>query len=396
MKNKIFITLIGIFTLQACHNLDLNPLSEGSSENWYSNESEIDMALNDLYREVFWPVDDDQRFYDSPWTDDRIRRETVSPILAGTVNGEWARVTSLWSNSYKAIARANTILLSLERAADQVPEAILSRFAAEARFLRASQYALLISHFGDVVFYTDILALEEAFALGRTEKAVVLKAIYDDYDFAALHLPEAYASDQLQRATKGAAFAMKARIALYNSDWTVARNAAKACMDLNKYQLYPDYGELFLSKTKNANEMIFGLPRSVALGDYYNIFYIRSHKTRNSGGNAAQGPSWDLFFSYLCTDGLPVDESPLFDPQNPFKNRDPRCAETIVEFQTPHLGFIYQPHPDSLKVRNLNTGKYQTNNDTRGVNQFASYDGLVRKKGVDEDWLDERTALIRF
>ena len=39
-------------------------------------------------------------------------------------------------------------------------------------------------------------------------------------------------------------------------------------------------------------------------------------------------------------DGLPIDESPLFDPRNPFKNRDPRCAQTIVEFETAHCGRI--------------------------------------------------------
>jgi starch-binding outer membrane protein, SusD/RagB family len=390
MKNKIFVVIIGIITLTACHELDLNPLSEGSSENWYSNETEIDMALNDLYREVFWPVDDDQRFYDAPWTDNRIRRNAVSPILAGTITGQWARVTSLWSNCYSAIARANTVLLSLDRAADEVPEAILNRFAAEARFIRASQYALLISHFGDVVFYTDILDLEEAFNTGRTDKATVLQAIYEDYDFAAQQLPENYGNDQFKRATKGAAFAMKSRIALYNNDWEVARNAAKTCMDLNRYQLYPDYGELFLVKTKNTDEMIFGIPFSETLGLTYNQFFVRGTKTRNSGGHNALGPSWDLFCSYLCTDGLPIDESLLFNPQKPFENRDPRCTETLVEFGTPHLGFIFEPHPDSLEVLNLNSGNYQTNNDSRGVNQFAQYDAIVRKKGVDEEWLDER------
>lgn len=36
---------------------------------------------------------------------------------------------------------------------------------------------------------------------------------------------------------------------------------------------------------------------------------------------------------------------------------------------------------------NFNTGSYQTNNDTRSVAAFASFNGLLRKKGVDEDWL---------
>lgn len=388
MKRYLY-TLLTVMALSACQDLDLNPLSEGSTATWYADENQINMSLNDLYREIFWPMDEDQRFNDNPWTDDYIRRNFTSNILSATINGEWGILKNWWSNSYKAISRANTILSNLEKAAGSVPEETINRFAAEARFVRAGQYAMLISHFGDVIYFTDVLSLDEAFSLGRTDKATVLEGIYDDYDFAAQHLPETYSNSELQRATKGAALAMKARIALYNEDWEIARDAAKAVMDLNVYELYPDYGELFLSKTKNSIESIFVMPRSVALGSNINVNWLRDITTRNAGGFSAKVPSWELFCAYLCTDGLPIDESPRFNPREPFKNRDPRCAETIVEFQTPHLGIMYQPHPDSLQVWNFKTGRYQTNNDTRSVAQFTSYNGLVFKKGVDADWSDD-------
>lgn len=388
MKYKIY-TLLGIIVLSACQDLDLNPLSEGSTATWYADENQINMSLNDIYRDIFWPMDEDPRFNDNPWTDDYIRRNFVSPIISATINGEWGILKDLWSNSYKAISRANTILENLERAAGTVPEATINKFAAEARFVRAGQYALLISHFGNVIYFNNVLSLDEAFTMGRTDKATVLQGIYEDYDFAALHLPDSYGSNELKRATKGAALAMKARIALYNEDWAVAREAAKACMDLNIYQLHANYGSLFLSSTKNSIETIFGIPRSVTLGSNLHTGWVRDITTRNVGGFSAKVPSWDLFCAYLCTDGLPIDESPLFNPREPFENRDPRCAYTIVEFQTPHLGVMYQPHPDSLQVWNFNTGRYQANQDTRAVAQFTSYNGLVLKKGVNTDWSDD-------
>lgn len=400
MKYRIYI-ILAIIVLSACQDLDLNPLSEGSSATWYADETQINMSLNDLYREVFWPLDEDPRFNDNPWTDDYIRRNFVSNIISATINGEWGVLRDVWANSYKAISRANTVLANLERAGAAIPQATIDRFAAEARFVRASQYAFLISHFGDVIYFTEVLDLDEAFTLGRTDKAVILQGIYEDYDFAALHLPNAYGSNELKRATKGAALAMKARIALYNGDWPAARAAAKACMDLNVYSLHPDYGSLFLSSTKNSVETIFAIPRSVTLGSTLNGGWVRDITTRNAGGFSAKVPSWDLFCSYLCTDGLPIDESPLFNPREPFENRDPRCAYTIVEFQTPHLGVMYQPHPDSLQVWNFNTGRYQTNNDTRSVAQFTSYNGLVLKKGVDTDWSNDNLTdpdkiLVRY
>jgi hypothetical protein len=252
----------------------------------------------------------------------------------------------------------------------------------------------LISHFGDVIYFTKELSLDEAFTMSKTDKRTILSGIYDDYDFAALNLPLSYGSGDNMRATKGAALAMKARIALYMGDWEIARDAAKACMDLGVYELYPDFYTLFLSKTKNTKETIFSMPQSVELGSYFGDAVTnqncKDYISRNTGaGWAAKNPSWDLFCAFLCSDGLPIDESPLYNPREPFKNRDPRCTATIVEFQTEHLGFMYQPHPDSLLCWNFNTGKYQKNNDTRANAQYAAYAGMLWKKRVDGDWIDD-------
>ncbi len=383
MKFKSIIFLSSLLLVFSCTDLDLSPLSEGSSENWYSNETEINMAVNDLYRTAFWPI------FTGEWTDDFTRRELTTPITNATINGEWGTVTSIWQNSYKAISRANTVLMNLEEV-EGIPQAILDKFVGNAHFVRAAQYAKLVFLYGDVIFYTNVIDIEEAFTMSRTNKAQVLQSIYEDYDIAASKLPVSYGNSENKLATKGAALAMKARIALQMGDWAIARDAAKACMDLGVYQLYPDFEELFLTRTKNPNELLFGIPRSRE----FNVTWdVRNHLPRNVGGwGGASAPSWDLFSSFLCSDGLPIDESPLYNPQEPFKNRDPRCTATIVEFQTPHLGFMYQPHPDSVRVLNFNTGNYQANNDTRSVAQFASFNGLLWKKGVDEDWLPSYRA----
>ena len=385
---KLIILLATVAFFTACNDLDLSPLSEGSSANWYSNESEINMALNDLYRGVFWPQDGDD------WTDDWTNRNNTTPINGGTINGEWGSLTTWWRNTYKAISRANTILANLEKSEGEIPEATLNAFEAEAKFVRASMYAYLIARWGDVVYFTNVLDLEESFTLSKTDKNTIKAAVYEDYDFAANNLPDSYGSSELNRATKGAALAMKARIALYMGDYDIARNAAQACMGLDIYSLYPNYQELFQSKTKNPDEVIFLMPQSAELNVYYDN--TRNVITRNAGGWCAYNPSWELWCSYLCTDGLPIDESPLFNPREPFENRDPRCLMNIVGFQTEFLGFMYQPHPDSLEVFNFNTGKYQFNNDTRTNKQYASYNAMAWRKKVDDDWLDRKAEYDRI
>ncbi|WP_236974246.1 RagB/SusD family nutrient uptake outer membrane protein [Membranihabitans maritimus] len=395
MKTIIFYIIINAILLTSCVNLDLNPLSEGSSENWYTSENQVRMSLNDLYRKSFWARDFDE------WTDDWTSRSTVTSISGGTLTGEDFIVTSRWANSYKAIARANSIINNMDKIGD-IPQEIINNFLGEARFIRACQYSYLITHWGDVPYFTEDLDIEAAFGTRKSSANNILQNIYEDFDFAIENLPLSYGGSETSRITKGAALAMKARTALYMEDWEIASNAAKDCIDLGIYQLYPDYGELFLAKTKNTDEQIFGLPNSEDLNYYWDADWIvKRYVIRNAGGFASYQPSWDLFCSYLCIDGLPIDESPLFNPQNPFENRDPRLGETMPEPGSEFLGYRYEPHPDSTQVYNYGAGQYEFNRDSRRPdNLFASFNGLVWKKGIDENWSDLLTdndlVIVRY
>lgn len=387
MKKNIYIAVLSFLLLASCQNsLDLYPLAEPSAEKWYSNETEIQLALNDLYRIEFWQWDEDGTSINY-LSDDGFYRQTLTPIKSGTVTSQWAFSTALWRNSYKAIARANRAIVALNspETKAKVNQVKLDIYLAEARLHRAGQYAKLVNKFGDVVYSDGVISIEEAYTKGRTDKKTVITKIYEDFDYAIANLPTSYATSALKRATKGVALALKARFALYEKDYKTASDAAKACIDLNQYVLHADYANLFLQSTKNSREVIFSIPRSLELkvttGPTSDII------SRNSGGFAAADPSWDLFCSYLCTDGKTIDKSPLYDPRNPFKNRDPRCTATIVEFGQPHLGFIYDPHPNALQVTRISTNTKVTNNDNRANAQFASFNGLVWKKGVDDSWL---------
>lgn len=379
MKIKILLSsFVCVWGLVSCTDLDLSPLGKGTNENWYSDEKEITMALNDLYRHDFWISMNDQ------WSDDEISRNSTNDFIVGTVTGQTSNVITAWSNQYKAIARANTILMNLDQLSEEaLTQGKKDQIRGEALFMRACRYSDMVSLFGDVPYVTEVIDIDEAFNIGRTPKAEIVDATYADFDEAANLLPVETGSTQ--RATKGAALAMKARFALYNSDWRVVVDATKAVMQLDCYKLYPDYEELFLQTTHNTSESIFSLPRSVVddIAVIQGIWYT----PRNAGGWAGYVPSWDLLAGYTCTDGLPIDESPLFDPHDPFENRDPRCCMSIVPFNSKFIGFTYAPHPDSLEVFNPNTGAMQPNIDSRAVAQYASFNALLWKKGIDETWI---------
>lgn len=398
MKKYIISIFAGMALLTGCVDLDRNPLSEGSSENWYSNEQEITLSLNALYNPLLWYTEAYRWYNTDRWTDDWNQRDKVYDWVAGDLTGTADQVTTPWANYYKGISRANTLIYSLEENTAGLSDAITALYDAEARFFRASFYSYLIMLWGDVPYYEGRMTLEEAYKMGRVSRDYILDKIYEDLDKAAAGLPKAYSG--VQRVTKGAAYAMKARVALWMSDWDTCAKAAKACMDLNVYSLHPSFRDLFLSKTKKSSEFIFELPNSNELDHpaYYDSdkevwgATVKSFYPRTAGGNNVAQPSWELFFAFPCTDGKFCDESPLYDPADPFANRDPRLAETFVKFGSEHLGYIYEAKNSALKVMRVKDGAMVDNKDNKAVDKWAPYNGMALRKGVDEEYVDDNKS----
>ena len=398
-KNIIYSVAAAAATmmLASCESIDITPLSQGNSESWYSTEVELDMAVSEFYILGYWnqPLEGSEQ-----WTDNfTYRQQNRNPgsngtVLDGTMNGQQWEVYSLWQQDYKLIARANSLLANYHKAAGNVSESQLNRYAGEAYFCRACKYAELICYYGDVPYMEGTETISEALQKGRRNKDEVKALAYEDFDKAIEYLPKDYGTSAMH-VTKGAALAMKTRFALYLGDFDLAAKAAKDCMDLGIYSLEPDFAKLFLQDTHINAEKIFYIPRSLENDVILDAWYVNNGLPRNAGGYGSDNPSWDLFAAFLCTDGLPIDESDLFDPRNPFKNRDPRCAKTIVEFGTEHCGFEYNPRPDVKQVMNFTTGKMQDNNDNRAVNQYASYNGLLWKKGIDISWTQNGKKVAR-
>lgn len=383
---KFYLIVIISACLTACNKLDLNPLSEASTGNFYSNQTELELAVNDLYRLPFWS-NDNELFGDNEWH----RGQLTNPVIGGTMNSDDGGVQTYWLNCYKAIARANSFLANKDKAAANTPANVMLRLEAEMRLIRANQYAKLATHFGDVPLLTGILTLEESYGITRTSKDQVLDFVFKELDFAIANLPGSYAASEVKRLTKGAALAIKARTALYMGKYDVARDAAKGVLDLgtaNVYSLNPSFSQLFLKSGETSKELIISIPRDQAQQVFNGAGYVQDNISRNAGGFGAQLPTRDIVDAFECTDGKPIDESPLYDPKQPFKNRDPRLTATVVEFNTQWLGYNYTPHPDSLTVYSSKQNKSVSNKDSRAVAAFASYTGFLWKKGIDQTWAD--------
>lgn len=393
MKKIIYsIFMISALLFTSCVDLNLNPLSEGSSENWYSSASEIEMSLNDFYRTAFFPIDG------QVWGDDAAWRSNTQLVWNGTMTAENSTIATRWQNYYKGIARALRIINNLEAKGGDLglSDAKLQQYKGEAYFYLGFAYGTLAFHWGDVILDKTGMTLEEAYSASRSPKAEVVAYSMECFDKAAQMLPATYGG--VQRATKGMAYSFKARLALYNGDYSTAATAAKACMDLGVYSLHENYEDLF--NAGNSPEWIFVFKGDYALKQYYwSASDCQNYAPRLIGGWGTCGPSYELVFAYPCTDGLPVDESPLYNPKAIFDHRDPRMAMTIAPFAQPEsecvkngtykpedyafCGYEFTPSPLANKVKRISDGAMVYNTDSKACALHAAYNGFYWKKYVD-------------
>lgn len=98
------------------------------------------------------------------------------------------------------------------------------------------------------------------------------------------------------------------------------------------YGLNPSFQNLFrkAGQTNNSNnEIMFIYPFGDADGGSFNYLNL-VQGSRNQGGQSSHFPSQFLVDLFECTDGKTIDVSPLYNPAQPSKNRDPRMKHTVI------------------------------------------------------------------
>ncbi len=394
--NKILyfrLCVVLVLMLSACDSyLDRQPLGGPSDENYFTNQDELILAVNGIYAaNNYAPLDNMpvniciDNGTDIGW--DR-NNSSLQSLGKGNHDSNNGFAISVWTNAYITIARCNNILDNAGRVKDKTNAAIYARSIAEARFMRAFTYQYLIDYFGGVPLVTHLLDLAGS-QVPKSSKEEVLDFILSELDAAAPDLPLSYSGSDVGRATRGAAFAVKARAALYGGKWDIAAEAAKSVMNLNVYNLHNDFKSLFSYAGENSREIIFAL-------QFLKASKTKTHSTpnnllsRNALGFSNKVPSQSLVDSYACTDGLDIDKSPLYDPAHPFQNRDPRLGYTIAVPGSTFFNFQFETHRDSVKCWNYNNTPATRIDNQDALNAFATFTGYCWKKYVDLQDKDDR------
>jgi len=396
-KLSIYIIAAGL-SLAGCKKLDRFPESEFSDADFWNTETDLINAANRLYQQL-----------DANWIDNRGDDAVNTSGPDQTSNGTRSvpNTSGDWNDRYDEIFTANNILEKGVRA--EVTDAIKNRYLAEARFFRAYAYYNLVSKYGDVPLVLKTLDINSPeLLMPRTPREEVVTAIYEDLDFAAQWLPKRanLPVAQFGRVTKSSAWALKARVALFEgtrakfhntgSNWqnhlTLAIAAAQNVMG-EGHSLFPDYGGLFIQAGEGATnlENIF-----VKVFGVSNTNLILGHNNSRDLENGRMAPTRNLLRQYLYSDGLPAfntDNTPsaarsaLFVPEGSeasyntiLDNRDPRLAFTVFRAQEEAYQGTWTPKT-SLGARTGYAPKKGFSKIDQTINGAATVDRILIRYG---------------
>ncbi len=360
MKKNIIILfiLISILGLPGC-NEQLNTVPTGSVSEliFWQSENDALLAVNAAYREL----DGNGVVYLVTATDLAMHApsgpQTMYDIAVGTLDPTNYSVRDYWARYWRGIRKANDPINNIDKITTG-DQALLARLKAEARFLRAYYYTMLTNLYGDVPLVTE--PLEITAQVSRTSKNEVVDFIIAELDAAAAALPLSYSGENVGRATRGAALALKARVALYNGRYAVARDASEDVMELDEYELYSDYEKLFWYEGKNCSEVIF----DHQYADGYGYTNYVSRGAASLGG----GSGIDPLRSYL----LIHEYKGATDPENEYTGLDPRYGYNVsYPGAVGPDGKIYDSTPTSAT------------SDQLASTEFSTQYGFNIRKGID-------------
>lgn len=389
ITRNIIVAISSLLICLSSCSLDRNPLDKLSRETVWKSEDNLDVVLTGLYRGS--ASYSGPEYFPSDWwsyggliflefASDNLydRRNTNSnfyKISSGQLVSTNAFVSRYWTFSYTKIGRCNEFLDNIVN----LPETPKTRrYIAEARFIRATQYFYLSQYFRAVPLITKVITPAEGNVAEVTGHKELIDFITKELTDAAADLPkysELKASEK-GHASKQAALAFLGRTYLGEERWAEAAEVYKSIIDMDENSLASDYSSLFTERGEDSSEIVFAFQYLPGLAG--NAIHQHALPAKDGGWCLANVPA-SLFEAYEFTDGSKFSyESPLYNPEDLGKNRDPRLSYTILYNGAMFKGSPYISDPDSKSPDKVMGGQ-------------TTQTGFLLRKFLDENYTGSLT-----
>lgn len=320
-KRMAGLLVLFIFVTMSCNEnfLDVPPQGQEPVEQFWVSEDDATKAVNAMYANLRgWnQVAFAAIAVESLGSDNAEKGSSPSDATFlndydnYSVTPTDGQLASFWQGQYQSVNLANQVLDNIP--AIPMDENLKTRYLAEARFIRAMAYFRLVRAFGDVVLHLTVPADATEYNKPRSPKAEVYAAIEQDLTEAAAALPPTYTGADVGRATKGAALALHAKVAMYQGKWQEVLDLTNQVMGLG-YSLFPSFEGLFRVENENNSESIFEIQAAIIPG---NPAASNSQYSQVQGVRGSVGGGW----------GFNV---PTPDLAAAFETGDPRREATII------------------------------------------------------------------
>lgn len=327
MKIKYIIGIIAAAVMAGgCESLDYVPGDQMSGPTFWQTEEHARQAAVGMYAAMKAPWCFGMEFtFDmcsdiadgtSPWSDIS-RGNTFASNSSGVQNH--------WQYLYELVHRANTVIRNV---ADMpISRETIDRVTGEAKFLRAMAYFRMLNCWGGVPYYDETCDINEQFAnlkAPRSSAEEIRRHVLDDLTEAIEKLPVSWDAADFGRATKGAAYALRGKVYLFNGQWDEAIADFEEIVynrsDNYGYSLHPDYDGLFrLYNGLHSPEMIFSIQSIDGNTAGYAldiVSYFGNKSTMRLIASNRIVPSATLVDMYENTDGSPFDWDDVFPGYN--------------------------------------------------------------------------------
>jgi hypothetical protein len=354
-KISLFLSIL-LMALTGCQRNWLNeqPLTALSDASFWKTESDVKLALTGLYQASNFGSNESYNNLVSllSATDDS---EYKDAALGTALSGYFqkpsdALIQNSWNSAYKSIYRVNYFLANIDKVNLDASKKV--QYVAEAKFIRANEYFWMLQWWGGVPLVTKTLTIPEANNQKRNSRKEIVDFCISELTAAAANLPASRSDSEKGRILKAAALAQKGRLLMIEKRWSEAASAFKEIMDLGVHIIDPRYKKIFEAEGETSKEII--LSSNFVKGLFGNTKnQINYHPAFYGGFNEANAFQ-NLIDAFLMNDGLPIEESPKYNPANPFDNRDPRLyASMFLPQYTVFRGKLYLWDPTLTDIGNV-------------------------------------------
>ena len=358
--DKICLFILACIIPASC--VDLNYTEQNTrDEEWTYEyfENGIKNMVFDVYAQIYNNEFESNSAYFLAGATDEARYALDNGAVNNYINGGWSPAnpySNIWTKSYTAIADICMYLEKIDQtdlsewkynSSYDIWVQQMEMFPYELRFLRAYFYFELLRAYGDVPLVTTTLTNAQANSISRTPADKIVKFIVDELDAVAPYLPVSYLTEpgsEIGRATRVAAFALKARTLLYaaspllnpsndKSKWDEAAKACKYILDnADQWGLkLSAYSALWGHDAFYNSEIIFGLGRGES-----NSFEMANYPVGVENGASGNCPTQSFVDQYEYQDngetfGSRYPEQIDLNEVDPYAGLDPRFALTVVK-----------------------------------------------------------------